>query len=248
MENPQVDLCFICEKTLSESDVVVKERGVKTLLKSSELFNQGKTKFCTLIEKNRAVHEIIEIFNQQDATSEEIAEAGVRFLVALYGGNMDKESLEEIRFQRFAKSTLKSKFNLASLPPTKDAAQFHAFRTYHQVQKWRGIEKNPEDWGWKHGAYGLTPITMAEKPAPDSLLKSVSCNCKKGCGGACSCRKAGLKCSVVCGFCNGESCGNMPEIRIESEDEDDDIFQATDQNYDQDTDNNQPGPSKRTKM
>lgn len=38
MENPQVDLCFICEKTLSESDVVVvKERGVKTLLKSSEL-------------------------------------------------------------------------------------------------------------------------------------------------------------------------------------------------------------------
>lgn len=47
----------------------------------------------------------------------------------------------------------------------------------------------------------------------------------------------------------------MPEIRIESEDEDDDIFQATDQNYDQDTDNydqdtdnNQPGPSKRTKM
>lgn len=31
-------MCFICEKTLSESDVaVVKERGVKTLLKSSEL-------------------------------------------------------------------------------------------------------------------------------------------------------------------------------------------------------------------
>lgn len=130
---------------------------------TSSLFNQGKTKFCTLIAKNRAVHEIIELFNQQDATPEEIAEAGVRFLVALYGGNMDKESLEEIRFQRFATSTLKSKFNLASLPPTKDAAQFHAFRTYHQVQKWRGIEKNPEDWGWKHGAYGLTPITTSSR-------------------------------------------------------------------------------------
>jgi len=29
------------------------------------MFNQGKTKFCTLLEKNRAVHEMIEIFNQQ---------------------------------------------------------------------------------------------------------------------------------------------------------------------------------------
>jgi len=60
----------------------------------------------------------LKIFNQQDATPEDIAEAGIRFLVALYGGNMDKESLEEIRFQRFAKSTLKRKFNLASLERT----------------------------------------------------------------------------------------------------------------------------------
>lgn len=28
-------------------------------------------------------------------------------------------------------------------------------------------------------------------------------------------RKAGLKCSVVCGICNGQSCENLPEIKVD---------------------------------
>lgn len=174
---------------------------------------------------------------------------------------MEKESLEEIRYQRFAKSSLKSKFNLASLPPTKDAARYHAFRTYHQVQKWCGIKKNPEDWGWRYDTNGLTPITTTEKAAPHTLLNVISCHCKKGCSRACSCRKAGLQCSIVCGFCSGQSCENAVEIRIDNEDNYDDeissletqIFRNTDSETENSSEDNEvininlPGPSKSIK-
>jgi hypothetical protein len=197
-------------------------------------------KFCSLVEKNAQLNAIIGVYKDEEARPEEIEDAGVRFLVTLYGGDIDKESLEEIRYKRFVKSSIKSKFNLASLPPTKDAARYHAFRTYHQVQKWYGIKKNPEDWGWRYGTNGLTPIKTTEKAAPQTLLNVISCHCRKGCSKACSCRKAGLQCSVVCGFCSGQSCKNAVEIRIDNEDDDDEISSLETEifrNTDNDTEN-----------
>lgn len=64
-----------------------------------------------------------------------------------------------------------------------DAIQHHAFRTYHQVQKQYGIQKNPEDWGWRPGTDRLTPLTMTKSPAPETLSNFTSCKCKKECGG-----------------------------------------------------------------
>lgn len=110
-------------------------------------------KLCSLVEKNAQLDAIIGVYKDKEARPEEIEDAGARFLVTLYGGDMDKESLEDIRYKLFVKSSIKCKFNLASLPPTKDAARYHAFRTYHQVQKWYGIKKNQ-----KTGAGDMTPI------------------------------------------------------------------------------------------
>lgn len=122
---------------------------------TSSLFNQGKMKFCSLVEKNTQLNAIIGVYNDEAEKPEETEDAGARFLVTLYGGDMEKESLEEIRYKRFAKSSIKSKFNLASLPPTKDAARYHAFRTYNQVQQWYGIKKNQ-----KTGAGDMTPMGL----------------------------------------------------------------------------------------
>lgn len=98
---------------------------------------------------------MIGIFKQHDAKPEDIADAETRFLVGLYRDDMDEETLEEVRYQPFAKSTTKSKFNLASLPPTNDAARYHAFRTYHQIQKWYGIKKKQ-----KTGAGNVAPMGL----------------------------------------------------------------------------------------
>ncbi|GBL83698.1 hypothetical protein AVEN_132621-1 [Araneus ventricosus] len=65
---------------------------------------------------------------------------------------------------------------------------------------------------------------MERDAAPESLLKIISCNCKKGCKNACSCRKAGLICSSLCTCSLGEACENASDINLledSIEDEDD---------------------------
>lgn len=85
------------------------------------------------------------------------------------------------------------------------------------------------DWGWKKTNRGLEPITTTADPAPESLLKLISCKCKSKCGKMCGCRKAGLKCSVLCLHCSGETCENVTNIRDllleEDYDDDDDNFE-----------------------
>ena len=136
---------------------------------------------------------------------------GERFFIALYGGNKD-DSLDGLRYKRFAKTVTKNSFNLSSLPPTQDAARFHSLRVYHQVQSWLGRYQNPEDWGWKKHANIWMPIQASKPPAPPDLMKLIFCRCKGNCGSMCGCRKAGLKCSTVCLHCSGETCSNIMEI------------------------------------
>ncbi|XP_030763225.1 UDP-glucuronosyltransferase 2B19-like [Sitophilus oryzae] len=50
----------------------------------------------------------------------------------------------------------------------------------------------------------------------------ISCKCIKDCNAACSCRKAGLHCSVVCGSCQGRACSNS-EIILEDPGDDEEI-------------------------
>ncbi|KAJ8933920.1 hypothetical protein NQ318_016492 [Aromia moschata] len=38
---------------------------------------------------------------------------------------------------------------------------------------------------------------------------------------ACGCRKAGLKCSMICGVCNGKTCENATQLTLDKSDEDD---------------------------
>ncbi|GBO44100.1 hypothetical protein AVEN_142071-1 [Araneus ventricosus] len=65
---------------------------------------------------------------------------------------------------------------------------------------------------------------MERDAAPESLLKIISCNCKKGYKNACDCRKAGLICSSLCTCSLGEACENVSDINLledSNEDEDD---------------------------
>ncbi|GBM73675.1 hypothetical protein AVEN_177729-1 [Araneus ventricosus] len=55
---------------------------------------------------------------------------------------------------------------------------------------------------------------MERDAAPESLLKIISCNCKKRCKSSCGCRKAGLICSFL-GTCSlGEACENLSDINL----------------------------------
>lgn len=188
---------------------------------TSSIFNVGKMKFVNTLQKNTYLGAGLSLFIEDDVDKNVLATAGERFLIALFGGGQDVKSLGDLRYKCFAKSVNKNKFNLATLPPTSAATEEHIFRTYLQVQIW--LEKNIDAtlWGWKQTSRGLEPITTTAEPAPESLLKTISCKCKGNCDNRCGCRKAGLKCSVVCQNCCGETCNNSSEIQELLDDDED---------------------------
>ncbi|GBN61624.1 hypothetical protein AVEN_147688-1, partial [Araneus ventricosus] len=149
--------------------------------------------------KNPNFNEVIQVFKNPKADPEIIAEAGERFLLELYGYS-----------------------------DVKTAARQHSFRTYHRAQKWYGNEQNTEQWGWNRNKNGLIRVTTLEPPAPETLLKLISCKCKKGCQKACGCRKAGLKYSVICTICSG-TCDNsqVPSHDSVEEEETESVFEQT---------------------
>jgi len=61
------------------------------------------------------------------------------------------------------------------------------------------------------------PIHLKGPLIPESLLNLISCSYTKGSTASCGCRKHGLKCSMICGYCKGNSCLNA----MEAIDEDD---------------------------
>ncbi|CAG9814961.1 unnamed protein product [Phaedon cochleariae] len=188
---------------------------------TSNPFGVGKKKVLSIYEKNHFLSDIVSVFKDEDATPRQISVAGEKFLVALYGGNIDTDTVDDLRYRIFSNSVAKSRFHLARLPPTRDAARYHSFRTYLQVQTWLGNEKSPSVWGWTLTKRGLIPITTTTDAAPEKLLHMIQCKCTTGCStGACSCKKAGLRCSAICKNCAGNACENSPETELKEEDTD----------------------------
>ncbi|GBM89036.1 hypothetical protein AVEN_69173-1 [Araneus ventricosus] len=189
---------------------------------TSALFGQGKNKFISLFLKHEELLNRAATFLNPQTTTEQVTEAGGNVLVALYGGDPATQNLDEIWYHSFVKAAAKTKFNLARLPPTTDAAQLHAMRSYHHVQTWLGNEKDPFKWGWLHTPSSLFPKKSEKDPAPESLLQCISCTCKKGCTDACGCRNAGLHCSLLCRHCIGQSCENPMPVILDNESEEGD--------------------------
>ncbi|KAJ8866411.1 hypothetical protein PR048_032254 [Dryococelus australis] len=93
--------------------------------------------------------------------------------------------------------SLKSIFNMVSLPPTSAVAEQHSFGTYYQGEKWLGNKYiNPMEWSWSLMNDTLNPI-HSTKPAASEKVKLVSCNSKVSCKNNCSCVKASLDCTAV---------------------------------------------------
>ncbi|GFU93205.1 hypothetical protein TNCV_4217311 [Trichonephila clavipes] len=44
---------------------------------------------------------------------------------------------------------------------------------------WLGNDVDIDNWGWKHFNNMFIPITMNQLPAPDHLLQTLFCNCKR---------------------------------------------------------------------
>ena len=139
-----------------------------------------------------------------------MSKAGERLFLSLYGATSYNISLDNQRYILFQKSLKNIAPKLESLPPTSASAAQHSFRTYYQVQVWCGNkELAPEQWGWMRWNGVLQTVKTTLEPAPDSILKLISCACKMNCSTQqCTCFKSGVKCSAICKVCEGTTCQN----------------------------------------
>lgn len=173
---------------------------------TSAIYKQGKAKLIRLLKiDSQRIRKEAEIFNDPNALKSSLYGAGQRVMMALYESK--EYSYDEFRYSCFTKSTLKCTFNLSCLPPTLEACNKHSLHTYLQVREWQGDHsKDPMQWGWKISNDMLVPITCRKDPIPVNLLEIISCGCdKSNCTSNCTCRKVGLKCTVLCRKCNGQT-------------------------------------------
>lgn len=198
---------------------------------TSALHGKGKSMAFDKLKRDEELQRKVTVFNDSSSSSEDIAEAGEAFLCVLYGGKWT-DKLNTMRHKLYVKTVAKQRisgnFKLASLPPTSDAARQHSFRVFLQVQEWRNVKLKPSEWGWKIINGQFTPIPALQEPAPQHILCLLACNCKKGCDRrSCECRRNGLKCSNMCGYCSGYGCSNrltpIEEDEIDAEHETNDF-------------------------
>ena len=190
---------------------------------TSRVFGIGKPVVLKKLRSNTFFREQAAVFQDPDATPEDIRNAGENALVCLYYGKPG-DKLNTIRVQHFHRkvSASTSCVQPRTLPPTSAAAKYHSLRVYHQVQQWRGVHKRATEWGWRLKDDKMLPVATDLQPAPEYLLEAINCNCKTDCSSRrCSCVKFGLYCSPACGQCKGLLCCNIepPEEDCDSDDE-----------------------------
>ena len=155
------------------------------------------------------------MFNRADVSVEQIAEAGERALVVIYGGKIT-DNLNSLRYKKFCEKTASKSSHILSqsLPPTTASARYHSLRVYLQVQQWRGVTiLKPVEWGWRLTDDHLVPNMTDLPPAPDRILHAIHCGCSTDCSsGRCTCRKNNLECSTACSQCRGTSCSNSTMV------------------------------------
>ena len=104
------------------------------------------------------------------------------------------------------------------LPPTQDALYIHMERANFQSYEWKHALENKSSrprraWLDKKDE-ALAVEWLRQKPAPELVLKFVSCKCKKNkCrNGMCDCFVVGLRCTNICRCLN---CANRTPAKNE---------------------------------
>ena len=152
------------------------------------------------------------------------------FTCQLYMPRTNIISVNEMRFQLFRAKN--GGVQSGQLPPCKDCFTLHAKRAAYQAAIWqRSLEQMPQipspldcD-GWIFDDENSLVINwMSGLPAPDVVLKFLSCRCKQQCIlPSCTCLSNGLSCTDACVL---QECTNMTiteeQFHVESDFEDDD--------------------------
>ena len=187
---------------------------------TSALYGHGKGSVFRKITKTSDTLPLTDVLSSIHATQSQVAEAGLKLLVLLYGGKPG-DTLDHMCYTAYMSliATGKTRPRPEHLPPTERAAYFHVLRSHLQIIQWQSlmmVELKPEEWGWHVKNSMYIPVPTDIQPAPEDVLTVITGKCKtskKPCSSQlCSCCRHGLHCVAACKHCNGEDCENASEI------------------------------------
>jgi len=159
------------------------------------------------LTSNNITKQWIEVVGNEESKADEVAEAGCKLLVNVYGGK-SSDTLNSLRYTKYNSVISKSKAKPKKLPP---GSYFHC---HIQVIQWKSMSStcvNPMEWGWQLSAGKFEPIPTDQEPGPQELLKISRCSCKPSTKSHCdtnkyTCHNNGLTCIASCGHCYGTDC------------------------------------------
>ena len=161
-----------------------------------------KTAFTTW----RSYPDVTEAFMELSSSSPVINDRCMaileRYVVLLYDRTSSSVNVNEARKQLFAQKGR----SFEAIPPSREALLQHAKRAAYQGGCCWGqalqpcpVIPSPSEWGWalRNGIW--KPFWTVLPDMASSSRQLIRCRCKKGCRSSCSCIKAELKCSPLCG-------------------------------------------------
>ena len=149
---------------------------------------------------------LTDIIACSSASQDAVADAGLKLLVMLYGGQYT-DNLNSLRHTKYMEKARLSTILSEKLPPTERAAYYHCLRVHFQVVVWTTLgskDIEPTKWGWKSEGGWLTPIATDLEPVPNDLIKVIRCNCKSSVANQCLTNLCTCR-IIACGHCHGNS-------------------------------------------
>ncbi|GBM45554.1 hypothetical protein AVEN_152589-1 [Araneus ventricosus] len=129
-------------------------------------------KFDKLLDNDARIQKPAEVFKNHH----EVGAAGEKIIPVLYGSSLQSSSLNKIRVTILTKSLVQNNFNLATFPPTEEAAKLRSWRAFLQVDMWTGHVLHPIKWGLKARKHGLLPVTLTAVQAHKNCLTVLPAN------------------------------------------------------------------------
>ena len=170
---------------------------------STSCFNGvGKVRFLNADKSDQRFIDAAALFGEEENLCQLVKHLLEELVCRLY--RVPTEDVDDARYKVFIKG--KSTPDPRKLPPTRDALHLHFDRANYQCHEWKSaLDKdhlllNPVGYGWKEDDGKLAVNWTLFKPAPDSILEFVSCECKKSqcVNNQCKCKSVNLSCTDLC--------------------------------------------------
>ena len=182
----------------------------------------GKAKWLSTLEKQEEYMNAMRLLGESLEVTESLFAVIERMVCNLYG--MPEES--DINIASYKKVCRAKTPEPHQLPPTKDELLQHVKQVNCQSLVWKQAfntnfePHSPIGHGWQDDEGRLEIVWMEYKPAPESMLELITCNCQLAlCGDDCQCRILSSEYTDLC-KCTG-NCENVECCENEKDGEED---------------------------